>query len=280
MRLAHLTDPHLTPLPTGWPGGWPSKRWLSWLSWQRRRRHLHRRERLDALVETVRHQNPDAWAVTGDLCQTGTADEIDVATAWLQPLAAAERIIVTPGNHDVFGPGSRARIDADWAKWLHAPEDRVAVRRFGPATLIAVDSAIVTPVASARGELGPTGRARLARALHDATGTISTGRMAPHCPCSARRRPRPRTPRPGCSISSPPTAASRSERAWSARTAPPARKTGSALADARAPVNPGSLEDHREDREEKTARTRRKPLKMHWKSTSTPAWTRNLDRLV
>jgi len=172
MRLAHLTDPHLTPLPTGWPGGWPSKRWLSWLSWQRRRRHLHRRERLDALVETVRHQNPDAWAVTGDLCQTGTADEIDVATAWLQPLAAAERIIVTPGNHDVFGPGSRARIDADWAKWLHAPEDRVAVRRFGPATLIAVDSAIVTPVASARGELGPAGRARLARALHDACGTF------------------------------------------------------------------------------------------------------------
>jgi len=172
MRLAHLTDPHLTPLPTGWPGGWPSKRWLSWLSWQRRRRHLHRRERLDALVETVRHQNPDAWAVTGDLCQTGTADEIDVATAWLQPLAAAERIIVTPGNHDVFGPGSRARIDADWAKWLHAPEDRVAVRRFGPATLIAVDSAIVTPVASARGELGPTGRARLARALYDACGTF------------------------------------------------------------------------------------------------------------
>jgi 3',5'-cyclic AMP phosphodiesterase CpdA len=172
MRLAHLTDPHLTPLPAGWPGGWPSKRWLSWLSWQRRRRHLHRRERLDALVEAVRDLRPDAWVVTGDLCQTGTPDEIDAATDWLKPLAPAEQVLVTPGNHDVFGPGSRARIDADWAPWLHAPEDRVAVRRFGPVTLIAADSAVVTPVGSARGELGAAGRDRLAQALREARGSF------------------------------------------------------------------------------------------------------------
>ncbi|NKI34072.1 metallophosphoesterase [Wenzhouxiangella sp. XN79A] len=170
MRLAHLTDPHLTPLPDRWPGGRPSKRWLSWLSWQRRRRHLHRREQLEALVDAVRAAGPDAWAVTGDLCQTGTPDEIDEATAWLQRLAPDERVLATPGNHDVFGPGSRQRIDAQWAAWLHRPEDRVAVRRFGPVHLIAVDSAVVTPVGSARGEVGAAGRARLAAALREARG--------------------------------------------------------------------------------------------------------------
>ena len=170
MRLAHLTDPHLTPLPPGWPGGWPSKRWLSWLSWQRRRRHLHRRERLDALVESVRDHRPDAWAVTGDLCQTGTPDEVETATAWLAQLAPDDRVLVTPGNHDVFGPGSRARVDAHWAAWLHGPTDRVTVRSFGPVRLIAVDSAVVTPIGSARGELGEAGRERLDAALRETRG--------------------------------------------------------------------------------------------------------------
>lgn len=172
MRLAHLTDPHLTPLPDDWPGGWPSKRWLSWLSWQRRRRHLHRGAHLEALIEAVRAEAPDVWAVTGDLCQTGTGDEIDRATAWLERLAEPEQILLTPGNHDVFGRGSRERIDADWAPWLHRPIDRVAVRTLGPTSLIAVDSAVVTPIASARGRLGAAGRARLAETLERTRGSF------------------------------------------------------------------------------------------------------------
>jgi 3',5'-cyclic AMP phosphodiesterase CpdA len=170
MRLAHLTDPHLTPLPEGWPGGWPSKRWMSWLSWQRRRRHVHRHGYLDALIEAVRDEAPDLWAVTGDLCQTGTVEEIKVATRWLEELAPADKMLLTPGNHDVFGKGSRERVDADWAPWLHQPTDRVAVRRFGPVSLIAVDSALVTPVASAQGRVGDTGRRRLAEALDETRG--------------------------------------------------------------------------------------------------------------
>lgn len=172
MRFAHLTDPHLTPLPGRWPPGWPSKRWLSWLSWQRRRRHLHRRERLDALVAAVRDQAPDMWALTGDLCQTGTREEIDGATRWLVELAPADRILLTPGNHDVFGAGSRERVDSAWARWLHGPVDRVAVRRSGPVTLIAVDSAVVTRPGSAAGRIGARGLDRLGAALRDARGTF------------------------------------------------------------------------------------------------------------
>ncbi|MBY6205461.1 metallophosphoesterase family protein [Halomonas denitrificans] len=172
MRFVHLTDPHLTPLTGRWPPGWPSKRWLSWLSWQRRRRHLHVRERLDALIEAAREHAPDAWALTGDLCQTGTAEEIEVATRWLEQLAPAERILLTPGNHDVFGADSRRRVDLRWARWLHGPIDRVAVRRFGPATLIAVDSAVVTRVGSAAGRIGARARDRLGAALRDARGTF------------------------------------------------------------------------------------------------------------
>lgn len=174
MRIAHLTDPHLTPLPDRWPGGWPSKRWLSWLSWQRRRRHLHRRERLDALVERVRAEAPDAWAVTGDLCQTGTGPEIETATGWLEALAPPEQILLTPGNHDVFGADSRAAVDTHWAPWLHGPDRRVAVRRFGPVSLIAVDSAVVTRAGSAGGRLGSEGRKRLAEVLRTEKGRFRT----------------------------------------------------------------------------------------------------------
>ncbi|MDX1626471.1 MAG: metallophosphoesterase [Wenzhouxiangellaceae bacterium] len=168
MRLIHLTDPHLAALDGLTPGLLPSKRWLSWLSWQRKRRHRHLRETLDALVGALRGESPDAWAVTGDLCQTGLPGEIAQGRDWLVSLDAPERVLLVPGNHDRFAADSDRPLVEAWAPWLHvdreAPRWPVA-RPHGPLTLIGVDSAVVTPVLRAGGRVGAAARDRLARCL-------------------------------------------------------------------------------------------------------------------
>ena len=168
MQFVHLTDPHLTGL-NGWqPGLGSGKRWLSWLSWQRKRRHVHLRDRLDALVAALRKPEPDAWAVTGDLCQIGLDREIDEARDWLERLAPPERVLLVPGNHDIFAAGSEARLRSCWADWLHldgSDGDWPVERLFGEVVLIGLNSSIVTPPTRATGRLGEALRQELRDAL-------------------------------------------------------------------------------------------------------------------
>jgi 3',5'-cyclic AMP phosphodiesterase CpdA len=168
VRLVHLTDPHLTALPGRRPPLSAGKRLLSWLSWQRRRRHVHRPDRLAALVASLRAEAPDAWAITGDLCQTGTHGEVRAARRWLEELDTPDRMLLVPGNHDVFARDSAPLVRNQWAPFLHADDqalDRPAVRRFGDVVLIGLNSAIATPVTRATGRLGEALRTALAAEL-------------------------------------------------------------------------------------------------------------------
>ena len=65
--LAHLSDPHLPPLPAARVRDLAGKRALGYLNWTRNRHKYHRREVLDALVADMQAQRPDHIAVTGDL---------------------------------------------------------------------------------------------------------------------------------------------------------------------------------------------------------------------
>ena len=65
--LAHLSDPHLPPLPEARLRDLAGKRALGYLNWTRNRHKYHRREVLDALVADMQAQRPDHIAVTGDL---------------------------------------------------------------------------------------------------------------------------------------------------------------------------------------------------------------------
>ena len=55
-RLAHLSDLHLGPMPRVSPRSLMNQRVLGYLSWQRRRYRVHRREVLDALVDDLQHR--------------------------------------------------------------------------------------------------------------------------------------------------------------------------------------------------------------------------------
>lgn len=164
VRLIHLTDPHLTTLAHWRPGLRSGKRWLSWLSWQKGRRKRHLRSRLDALTDALRVKDPDAWAITGDLCQIGLDAEAAEAREWLDRLSSPDRVLLVPGNHDIFADDSHEPIHRRWGDYLHVEPDSPAwpvVRRFGDVVLIGLNSAVVTPPLRAGGRLGARMRARL-----------------------------------------------------------------------------------------------------------------------
>ena len=65
--LAHLSDPHLPPLPVPRLRDLAGKRALGYLNWTRNRRKVHKRDVLDTLVSDLQGQKPDHIAITGDL---------------------------------------------------------------------------------------------------------------------------------------------------------------------------------------------------------------------
>ncbi len=56
--LAHLSDPHLAPLPAPRWSELIGKRVTGYINWQRRRRFIHQRAVLDRLVADLKAQGP------------------------------------------------------------------------------------------------------------------------------------------------------------------------------------------------------------------------------
>ena len=100
--LAHLSDPHLTSLRGVRARLLANKRILGYLSWWRRRRKVHRKEVLDAVVADMRSFAPDHVAITGDLTHVGLPTECSAALQWLRGLGRSDWVSVVPGNHDRY----------------------------------------------------------------------------------------------------------------------------------------------------------------------------------
>jgi 3',5'-cyclic AMP phosphodiesterase CpdA len=167
MRLVHLTDPHLTrpPGPRGLLGRSAfGKRYLGYLSWQRKRRHQLRRGWLDELTAEVVALAPDQIIVSGDLTQIGTAEELDAARGWLEQLGPPERVLLVPGNHDAYGPDSWANLSRAWGPYLPGlgRGGFPVVRDTDDGVLLlGLNSAEPTPPLSATGALGKVQLSRL-----------------------------------------------------------------------------------------------------------------------
>jgi 3',5'-cyclic AMP phosphodiesterase CpdA len=158
--LAHLSDPHLPPLPTPRLRDLAGKRAFGYLNWTRNRRKYHKRDVLDALVSDMQAQDPHHIAITGDLVNLALEAEFAPALKWLESVGAPDRVTVIPGNHDTYVRVTRHRFMEAWRNYLdsdEAPEGAVtfpSVRRRGPLALISVSSAVPTPPLMATGWLG------------------------------------------------------------------------------------------------------------------------------
>jgi hypothetical protein len=116
--LAHLSDPHLPPLPAARLRDLAGKRALGYLNWTRNRHKYHRREVLDALVADMQAQRPDHIAVTGDLVNLALEAEFTPAQAWLESVGTPQRVTVVPGNHDAYVRATRHHFADTFEKYL------------------------------------------------------------------------------------------------------------------------------------------------------------------
>jgi 3',5'-cyclic AMP phosphodiesterase CpdA len=159
--LAHLSDPHLAPLPKPRPRDLIGKRAFGYVNWTRNRRKVQHGDTLDRLVADLRAQRPDHVAVTGDLVNLALAEEFAPAAAWLATLGAPADVTAVPGNHDAYVRATRHLHQRDWAAFMRGDGAAASglatfpfVRRRGPLALIGVSTALPTPPLMATGRLG------------------------------------------------------------------------------------------------------------------------------
>ena len=171
MRLIHLTDPHLSNLDGLELSTLRGKRWSGYASWRNNRQKKYLPGVLEKLTTAVKAENADQILLTGDLVQIGLQSEITQAAEWLGSLGSADRVMLVPGNHDVYARGSAAAIYDCWADYLFQggqPGHFPVMRKLGKLSLIGLSTACVSPLFMATGKLDTDQLEELARLLESA----------------------------------------------------------------------------------------------------------------
>lgn len=172
-RLAHLSDPHIGPLPAPTWRELMNKRLTGYLNWQRGRAHHHRMDVLDRLIADIVQADVDHVAVTGDLVNLGLPDEYKAARTLLWRIGPPDRVSFVPGNHDAYMRQTVPQIVLQWRPWflsdgVEESEGGYAfpfTRVRGDVALIGVNSGVPTAPFLATGYLGPRQIAALADEL-------------------------------------------------------------------------------------------------------------------
>jgi len=156
--LAHLSDPHLPPMPDIRFADLFGKRITGWLNWRLRRGAHHSAAVIDTLVADLATVQPDHIAVTGDLVNLSLAPEFEAGRKFLSRLGPPDRVSVVPGNHDAYVPGAEAMFAEHWRDYLAADDATDSLfpflRRRGPIALIGLSTALPTLPFFATGRLG------------------------------------------------------------------------------------------------------------------------------
>ncbi|MGH6851630.1 MAG: metallophosphoesterase family protein [Methylocella sp.] len=156
--LAHLSDPHVGPLPRPRRRELIGKRVTGYLNWTRSRSRIHDMAALEQIVTDMKAHHPSHVALTGDISNIGLPAEFQLARRWLETLGAPEDVSFVPGNHDAYVRGSLPYLTRAFAPWTageaSAGEGFPFLRVRGPVALIGLSSAVPTPLFIAAGYLG------------------------------------------------------------------------------------------------------------------------------
>lgn len=158
--LAHLSDPHLAPLPRPRLTDLMGKRALGYFNWVRNRKAFHSRAIVDALTADMLAQSPDHIAVTGDLVNIALQAEFAPALDWLQTIGPPHDVTLVPGNHDAYVASTHPRGVETWLDYMRGDTAEAGgprfpyLRRRGPLLLIGVSTAVPTAPFMATGRLG------------------------------------------------------------------------------------------------------------------------------
>ena len=155
--LAHLSDPHLAPLPEP---GWLDligKRVTGYINWQRKRRYIHDSAVLEKIVADMKAQAPDHLAVTGDIANIALPGEFLRGRDWLQSLGSVSDVSFVPGNHDIYVGESAAWAKKAWGSYMADDEGLEGfpyIRRRGNVALIGVSTGVPSAPFLATGWVG------------------------------------------------------------------------------------------------------------------------------
>jgi 3',5'-cyclic AMP phosphodiesterase CpdA len=154
--LAHLSDPHLGPLPRPRARELAGKRVLGFYNWHRSRKNIHRAEALAAIVADLRAHRPNHIALTGDLTNLSLPAEFEAARAWLDAFGTADEITVVPGNHDYYVQRGEHGPHTLWSDFMRGDEGETFpfLRRRGPLAIVGLSSAVAPAPFMATGLLG------------------------------------------------------------------------------------------------------------------------------
>lgn len=179
-KLAHISDPHLGPLPDPKLLQLFSKRLIGYLNWQRNRSKIMGGNHLEQLIEDLRARSPDHVAVTGDLVNIALPLEIAGARTWLEELGSPDEVSVVPGNHDAYVPGAVRKARTAWWPYMCGDEAQSApvektrseatfpyVRRRDGIALIGVTTGRASAPWFATGRVGAEQSRRLQTILED-----------------------------------------------------------------------------------------------------------------
>jgi 3',5'-cyclic AMP phosphodiesterase CpdA len=156
--LAHLSDPHIPPLPKPSLGELMGKRVTGYLNWKWRRSGHHSRALLDALAADLLAQSPDHIVVSGDLANLSLRTEFSLAHKFLQQLGDGKSVSVIPGNHDAYVHATQGLHLSSWQEYLTGDDAAEFpfpfLRRRGPIALLGLSTAVPTLPFFASGRLG------------------------------------------------------------------------------------------------------------------------------
>lgn len=190
--LAHLSDPHLSPIEPPRLVEIGNKRGLGLINWHRGRKNVHRAEILDAVIGDLKSSPVDHIAVTGDLVNLSLSTEFRRARAWLEKLGAPQNVTLIPGNHDAYVAGARDWAADYWGEYMTGDDGANRahfpfLRRRGNMALIALSTSLPTGPLLATGRLGDEQISRLAQML-DQNAALFRIVLIHHPPISPLRR--------------------------------------------------------------------------------------------
>lgn len=171
--IAHLSDPHIGPLPRIPFRRLLNKRLTGALNWHSARATIHNMDVLAAVLADIAAQAPDHVALTGDLVNIGYEPEFPQALAMTEVLGPPDRVSIVPGNHDAYIRESLPAMGRVFRPFLLGDDQsEIAfpyLRQRGRLALIGVNSGVPTLPFFATGRVGLAQRRKLA-ALLDAAG--------------------------------------------------------------------------------------------------------------
>lgn len=155
--LAHISDPHLGPLPRPRVRELATRRAFGYINWHRNRARAYRPRILSDLVAAIHAEKPDHIAVTGDLVNIALREEIRRAAEWLENLGPPADVTVIPGNHDAYVPGAARAAREAWKPYMTGDADGRLhypfVRRRNQVALIGTSTARATAPMIATGHM-------------------------------------------------------------------------------------------------------------------------------